>query len=187
MVGFIGVGDIAKVMARAAAVVRPGFVGLAWSRKRENADKFCRQMNSELGLSFSSVATAQELCGSADVIYTQTPGVGPVLELGWLKPHATIIASGSDQPTKQELPVDVIAKSKYVPDLTRQVARVGELRAAIAAGVCTESHVHAELGEVVNGNKPGRVGDELIVCDLTGTGAQDAAIGEVAYQKLCAK
>ena len=31
------------------------------------------------------------------------------------------------------------------------------------------------LGQVVNGDKPGREGDEIIVCDLTGTGAQDAA------------
>jgi hypothetical protein len=30
----------------------------------------------------------------------------------------------------------------------------------------------------------GREGDEIIVCDLTGTGAQDAAIGQVAWEKL---
>ena len=48
----------------------------------------------------------------------------------------------------------------------------------------TENDVYAELGEVVNGDKPGREGDELIVVDLTGTGAQDAAIGQVAWDKL---
>ena len=31
---------------------------------------------------------------------------------------------------------------------------------------------------------PGREGDELIVVDLTGTGAQDAAIGQVAWEKM---
>ena len=45
-------------------------------------------------------------------------------------------------------------------------------------------HVYAELGEVVNGDKPGRTGNEIIVVDLTGTGAQDAAIGQVAWDKL---
>jgi ornithine cyclodeaminase/alanine dehydrogenase-like protein (mu-crystallin family) len=48
----------------------------------------------------------------------------------------------------------------------------------------TEEDVHAEIGEVVNGSKPGRVGDELIVVDLTGTGAQDAAIGQFAVDTL---
>ena len=48
----------------------------------------------------------------------------------------------------------------------------------------TEADVYAEIGEVCNGSKPGREGDELIVVDLTGTGAQDAAIGQVAWDKL---
>lgn len=44
-------------------------------------------------------------------------------------------------------------------------------------------YLQMQLGELVNG-KPGREGDELIVVDLTGTGAQDAAIGQVAWDKL---
>jgi ornithine cyclodeaminase/alanine dehydrogenase-like protein (mu-crystallin family) len=47
----------------------------------------------------------------------------------------------------------------------------------------TVEDVYAELGDVVNG-KPGREGNEIIVVDLTGTGAQDAAIGQVAWNKL---
>ena len=42
---------------------------------------------------------------------------------------------------------------------------------------------HAELGEVLIGRKAGREGKELIVCDLTGVGAQDAAIAEVAWER----
>ena len=42
----------------------------------------------------------------------------------------------------------------------------------------------AELGEVLNGARPGREGQELIVCDLTGVGAQDAAIAGVAWDLL---
>ncbi len=108
-----------------------------------------------------------------------------MLEKEWLKDTGvTIIASGSDQPTKQEIPNDVLKASKYISDLTKQTARVGELRGAIQAGVMSESDVYAELGEIVNGDKPGREGDEIIVVDLTGTGAQDAAIGQVAWDKL---
>ena len=106
-----------------------------------------------------------------------------VVELDWLQPGTTIIASGSDQPTKNEIPYDVLKASKYISDLTKQTSRVGELRSAISAGVMTEDDVYCELGDLVNG-KPGREGDELIVVDLTGTGAQDAAIGQVAWNKL---
>ena len=118
-----------------------------------------------------------------NVIYTQTPGGSTVLEKDWLKPGTTIIASGSDQPTKQEIPNDVLKSSKYIADLINQTSKVGELRGAIQAGVMTKEDVYCELGELVNG-KPGREGDELIVVDLTGTGAQDAAIGQVAWEKL---
>ena len=115
---------------------------------------------------------------------TQTPGSTTCLEKSWLKPHCTIICSGSDQPTKQEIPTDVLKASKYVSDLTKQTSKVGELRSAIADGSMTEADVYAEIGEVCNGSKPGREGKELIVVDLTGTGAQDAAIGQVAWDKL---
>ena len=115
---------------------------------------------------------------------TQTPGSTTCLEKSWLKPHATIICSGSDQPTKQEIPTDVLKASKYVSDLTKQTSKVGELRSALADGSMTEADVYAEIGEVCNGSKPGREGKELIVVDLTGTGAQDAAIGQVAWDKL---
>lgn len=181
-IGFIGAGAIARNMARAAHAIRPDFKGVVYGLA--GAEEFGTDMSSELGIDFSVAASAKELCESCNVIFTQTPGGQTVLELDWLQPGTTIIASGSDQPTKQEIPNDVLKASKYISDLTKQTSRVGELRGAIQAGVMSEDDVYAELGEVVDGRKPGREGDELIVVDLTGTGAQDAAIGQVAWNKL---
>merc|ERR1719343_30210 len=181
-VGFIGCGAIARNMARAAAAIR-SFKGVAYAVA--GAEEFAKDMEHELGVPFTVVDSAKTLCSQSDVIFTQTPGSTTVLEKDWLNPKGvTIIASGSDQPTKNEIPVDVLKASKYISDLTKQTSRVGELRSAIQAGVMTEDDVYAELGEVVNGTKKGREGDEIIVVDLTGTGAQDAAIGQVAWNKL---
>jgi ornithine cyclodeaminase/alanine dehydrogenase-like protein (mu-crystallin family) len=184
-IGFIGCGAIARVMARAAYAIRPDFQGVAFGMEG-SGESFCTDMSRELGgISFTPVASANELCQRCNVIYTQTPGSATVLELDWLLPGTTIIASGSDQPTKQEIPNDVLKASKYIADLVKQTSRVGELRGALQAGVMTEQDVYAELGEVVNGTKAGRTNnEELIVVDLTGTGAQDAAIGQVAWDKL---
>lgn len=183
-VGFIGCGAIARNMARAAATIRPDMKGYAFAH--DGADQFAKDMSNELNVPFEVVTSAEELCSKSNAIYTQTPGGSTVLELSWIQPGTTIIASGSDQPTKQEIPNDVLKASKYISDLTKQTSKVGELRGAIQAGVMTEADVYAELGEVVNGTKPGREGDEIIVVDLTGTGAQDAAIGQVAWDKLSA-
>jgi len=180
-IGFIGAGAIARNMARAAAAVRPTFKGVVYGL--DGAEQFAKDMGEELGVPFTVASSATDLCKQSNVIFTQTPGSDTVLELSDLQPGTTIIASGSDQPTKQEIPNDVLKASKYIADLVKQTSRVGELRGPIEAGVMTEDDVYCELGELVNG-KPGREGDELIVVDLTGTGAQDAAIGQVAWNKL---
>ena len=182
VVGFIGCGAIARNMARAAAAIRP-IRGVCYAH--DGADEFAAQMSEELGMPFEVAGSAEELCGTSDVIFTQTTGGSTVLEKAWLNPKGvTIIASGSDQPTKQEIPSDVLAAGKYVADLVKQTSKVGELRGALQSGDMSEGDVYAELGEIVNGEKPGREGSEIIVVDLTGTGAQDAAIGQVAWDKL---
>ena len=44
--------------------------------------------------------------------------------------------------------------------------------------------MHAELGEVVAGRKPGRTrDDEVIIFDSTGTALQDVAAAAVVYER----
>lgn len=186
VIGFIGTGAIARNMARAAAAVRPKFTGVAYGLDAQGAETFAKEMSAELGLDFSVASSSEELCKQSNVIFTQTTGSEHVLKLDYLTQGTTIIASGSDQPTKQELPNDVLKSAdKYIADLINQTSRVGELRGAIEANVMKTEDVYAELGELVNGTKAGRENEEeIIVVDLTGTGAQDAAIGQVAWEKL---
>ena len=61
---------------------------------------------------------------------------------------------------------------------------MGELHHALEAGIITEDHEIAELGELTAGLKAGRQSDsEITVCDLTGVGVQDTAIALLAYQR----
>jgi ornithine cyclodeaminase/alanine dehydrogenase-like protein (mu-crystallin family) len=183
-VAFIGTGVIAESMARSTATVYGFEEAYAYSRDMAKNSAFCDKMSAELGYAFTPCATAEDAVRNADVVFTQTPGGEWVLELEWLRPHALIVASGSDQPTKNEIPPSVMRRAKVVTDITAQCARVGELRSAIAEGVMAEKDVHAEIGEIVAGKKKGRQGKELIVMDLTGTGAQDAAIGSYVMDVL---
>jgi ornithine cyclodeaminase/alanine dehydrogenase-like protein (mu-crystallin family) len=183
-VSFIGTGVIATAMAVSTNVVHKFKQGYAYGLDTKQTEQFAKEIEKLCGYPVKVCITAEEAVRSSDVIFTQTPASKQVLELGWLRPHATIIASGSDQPTKNEIPSDVMKKSKFIADLVRQCSRVGELRTAIKEGFMKESDVYAELGEIVNGTKKGRVGDELILVDLTGTGAQDAAIGQVGWEVL---
>lgn len=183
-VAFIGTGVIAKAMAFATNCTHKFTQGYAYGLDMAQTEIFAKDLSDAVGYPVTACKTAEEAVRASDVIFTQTPASKTVLELGWLRPHATIIASGSDQPSKNEIPADVQKASKMVVDLVRQCSKVGELRTALATGLMVESDVHAELGEIINGTKAGRVGDELILVDLTGTGAQDAAIGHVAWETL---
>lgn len=65
---------------------------------------------------------------------------------------------------------------------------VGSFLAALEAGVITEDHVHAKLGEVVAGIASGRTNDgEITVFDSGGTGNETVAAAFMLYEKARAK
>jgi ornithine cyclodeaminase len=90
---------------------------------------------------------------------------------------------GSDQPGKNEIDPKVVDEADlYVCDRISQAELLGELRTARASGYLTDT-TPAELGEIIEGKKDGRHDEEAItVCDLTGTGAQDTAIANLALK-----
>jgi ornithine cyclodeaminase/alanine dehydrogenase-like protein (mu-crystallin family) len=93
-----------------------------------------------------------------------------------------VTAMGSDADYKTELAPDVIpAATLFVCDRLAQSVKQGELRPAIAAGNVTDLGLFPELGQIIAGQKTGRVSvHDITVCDLTGTGVQDTAIATLA-------
>lgn len=181
----LGSGVQARFQLRAIARVRQWKRTTAWSPNREHLERYCREMEAELDIPFEPCLGPGETVRGADLVLTVTPSRRPLVEASWLEPHATIIAVGSDGPDKQELHPQVLSRAgKVVADRLEQCIRLGEIHHAVEAGLLHPEAVYAELGEIVIGAKPGREGKELIVCDLTGVGAQDAAIAEVAWEKL---
>jgi ornithine cyclodeaminase len=156
-----------------------------WSRKESSRKRYVAQVSRSTAVpvyEFSEVAAA---VAGADLVVTATPSRTPLVHPGMLQPGATVVAVGADGPEKRELAVEVILSAdKLVCDLTSQSIRLGELHHAVKKGQLPLDGVYAELGHIVAGDLPGRVGDETIICDLTGVGAQDAAIAEVAWKAL---
>lgn len=181
----IGTGSQARYQLRAIArVKRPARVA-AWSPRPEGRARYAEEMTGALGIPVSSASSAREALEDADLIVTVTPARKPVVELSFVKPGATILAVGSDSPEKQELAVEVLERAdKVVADKLSQCVKLGEIHHALEAGGLTEKDVYGELGDIVIGRLPGREGDELIVCDLTGVGAQDAALAEVVWNEV---
>ena len=114
------------------------------------------------------------------------PASTPLVMADWLQPGQLVIAMGSDHAHKAELEPECLRRADcYVPDRQSQTAIAGELRAALDAGVIAADAKFSELGDVIAGMARGRQSDEqLIICDLTGTGIQDTAIADLALGRL---
>jgi alanine dehydrogenase len=121
----------------------------------------------------------------ADVIVTCTPSKSAILHR--VEPGTFVSAVGADSHEKQELAPELMASSKVVTDVTDQCAAFGDLHHAIAAGLMGREQVHAELGEIVAGRKPGRESDrETIIFDSTGMALQDVAAATIVYERAMA-
>jgi ornithine cyclodeaminase/alanine dehydrogenase-like protein (mu-crystallin family) len=160
---------------RAACGHRPRVAdraGVGVGRDFAAAERFAKEMSKSLRFEVTAVREIAD----ADVIVTATSAREPFLRT--VSPGTFIAAIGADNPHKSEIHPDLMATAKVVTDLTSQAIAMGDLHHA--PGVA----VHAELGEILAGRKPGRESDaEIIVFDSTGVAIQDVAAAACAYQR----
>lgn len=149
------------------------------------AEAYAAEMSEKTGLPVSVAADVREALRGSDVVVSTTPAQKPHTMAEWVEPGTHITAMGSDNPHKQELDAKLLAKAgKLVVDSREQCAINGELHHALEEGVLTLDDVHAELGEVAAGLRPGRTSDEEItVADLTGLGIQDTAVADYVMRQ----
>jgi ornithine cyclodeaminase/alanine dehydrogenase-like protein (mu-crystallin family) len=150
----------------------------------ELAERLARQLAAELRIQVTAVSDLATAVRQSDICVTCTTSRQPILALGDVSPGTFIAAVGADNPEKQEIHPDLMAKSKIVVDILEQCAVMGDLHHAIVAGVVERADVHAELGEIVAAKKAGRASDEeIIVFDSTGMALQDVAVAAFLYEK----
>ncbi|MCA9738085.1 MAG: ornithine cyclodeaminase family protein [Gemmatimonadetes bacterium] len=184
--GLLGTGRQGRHQLRAMARVRTLEQVNVWSPTAERLSAFCEEMSAELSLPVTGAPSAEAALRNADVVVTTTPTRSPIVKLEWLVPHVTLIAVGADGSHKHEIETSVLKRAdKVIADDWSQCIRMGEIHHAIVAHALELNRIHSELGKVLTGERSGREGDEMIVCDLTGVGAQDAAIAEHAWRTLC--
>ncbi|WP_207588987.1 ornithine cyclodeaminase family protein [Halomontanus rarus] len=181
----IGSGAQARGQVRATATVREFTDVRVYSPTRENREAFASEFDEELEASVDAVDSSTAAVSGADVVITATTASEPVVESDDLESGTHVTAMGQYHPKKRELDVATIERATYVPDLRkRATADAGSFLAALEAGAVAEDHVHAELGEVVAGEAPGRTsGDELTVFDSGGTGIETTAAAYMLYER----
>jgi len=183
--GVIGSGLQARLQIQAAHLVRPFSTVLVWGRDHEKAKACARDISATLGICARVEESPQALVAQSQLVVTTTPARDPVIRADWLHSGLHITCMGSDQPGKNEIaPAALMAADAYICDRVSQCETSGELEAALAAGIWNKG-TPSELGEVITGKAAGRQSqDDITICDLTGTGAQDTAIATHVFATL---
>lgn len=179
-----GCGDQGKSHLRALALVRPIRRAFAVDPKPGAALAFSKELGAELNIEIEPTTSLADAIARSDMCVTATTSREPILFASMLHPGLFVAAVGADNPQKQELEPEAMRKCKVVTDLTQQAAVMGDLHHAMEAGVLTAQDVHAELGQILIGSRPGRVSDdEAFVFDSTGTALQDVAAAALVYER----
>jgi ornithine cyclodeaminase/alanine dehydrogenase-like protein (mu-crystallin family) len=125
---------------------------------------------------------SKEAIENADIICTATTSTKPVFDDRDVKPGAHISAVGAYTPEMCEIPPETVSRARvFVDSRSACMEEAGDIIQPIRAGLFDESHIHAELGEIVLGRKPGRESaEEITYFKSVGIAVQDAMAAKVA-------
>ena len=183
-----GCGNQGRVSIQALSRIFSLEHAFAYDVDGTQAQRFASEVSTQLKIPVETTGDLQEVMKRSDICVTCTPSTRFFLEQDYVQPGTFMAAVGADSETKQELEPALLARNKTVVDILEQCASIGELHHAIASELMTKQHVHAELGEVVAGMKPGRTSsDEIIIFDSTGMALQDVIAAATVFTKAVDK
>ncbi len=178
--GFVGCGIQAYYQLEALRRVFEIEEVKAYDIREKAAERFVSYCE-EKGIK-ASLRPIEEAC-RCDVLVTSTPSRKPVVLADWVEEGTHINAIGADAAGKQELDLEIIKMAKIVVDDLEQSSHGGEINVAISEGIISLDDIHATIGEVIAGLKPGREKDEEItIFDSTGLAIQDVAVAKIVYE-----
>jgi alanine dehydrogenase len=176
----IGTGVQARAHLRAVSRVRRfGSISVT-GRDAAKAQALALELS---GTGFGRVgayAQIEQAVREADVICACTHSADPVVRRDWLQPGTHVNSVGYNTSGRE---VDgatfrdalVVVESRAAA-LAPPPAGSNDIAMAIAEGAMTREHVHAELGELVSGARPGRESPaQITLYKSVGVAVQDAA------------
>jgi ornithine cyclodeaminase len=178
-VGVIGCGIQARIQLEYLLLKREPSRVRVFGRNRGRAEEYADEMSTRLGLEVEVAGHARGAVQGSQVVLTVTPSDSPVVHDSWIQAPAVVIAVGSDMPGKNELDPAILRRADVLAaDDPAQASRVGELQ---HAPDCVDRAV--ALGDMLATVGKKIPADGLAVADLTGLGAEDAAIAGVVARR----
>jgi alanine dehydrogenase len=156
------------------------------SRRPESRDAFAKRLSRDLGKPVKVTTDWESCVRGADIVVeaSRLPEPAPLLKTAWIGKGAFVVPYGTMSAVELSL-TDIM--DKIVVDDWGQCRKglpFGALRAHVDSDRLTEQNLHAELGQVVAGIKPGRErDDETILFWHRGLSISDIALGHALLEK----
>jgi alanine dehydrogenase len=156
------------------------------SRRAESRDGFAATLEADLGKPVRSVDTWEACVRDADIVVeaSRLPAPQPIMKTAWIKPGALVVPYGTMSAVELSL-TDIM--DKVVVDDWGQCRKglpFGALRQHVDSGRLHEGNLHAELGQIIAGARPGReTDDETILLWHRGLSITDIALGHAMLTK----
>ena len=155
------------------------------SRRAESRDAFAARLNKDLGKEVRAMKDWEGTVREADIIVeaSRLEKPEPLLKTAWIKKGACVIPYGTMSAVELSL-TDIMDKMVMDDWGQAKAGPFGALRAHVDAGLLTREILHAELGEIVAGLKPGRESDgETNLFWHRGLSLSDIALGAAMLEK----
>ena len=183
-VGLFGAGVQARAQLQAVMAVRDIACVNLISRTQASAQQLATEISGWTDApEVSLVSTPQEVVEDADIVICATTSATPLFDGNDLQPGTHITAVGTFVPEKREVDTTTIRRSDRIVVDSREACaeEAGDL-------IIPNAEIDAEIGEIVNGDKPGRQSDdEITFFKSVGVAVQDAVAASVALAAAEAK
>jgi alanine dehydrogenase len=175
----VGTGVQARAHARAIPRVQPVKQVRVVGRNHEKATSLAGELAKDLGVAVHGAESAEEALESAGIVCVATHSDEPVVRGRWLEPGVHLNSVGLNSQGR-ELDDEAVMRALVVVEsraaaLAPPPSGANELTWPIRDDLITAAHIHAEVGEVISGARPGRTAREQITLyKSVGVAVQDA-------------
>ena len=173
----IGAGVQGRMQLEAMCAVRSIKKVWIYDIAKEVAAQFAKKMSVALAIEVVVAESSRDALQCADIVCTATVSSTPVFADAEIAPGVHINAVGSYKPDVQEIPEKTVLRSLLVVDHRESALQeAGDLLIPIKRGYMQETHIHAELGEIIAGEVIGRTSDQdVTLFKSVGIAVQDLA------------
>lgn len=181
----VGAGVQARTHLKAMAEVRSIKRCRIVSRTAAHAQKLAAEMQSNFPFELETVETVKEALDGADLIVTATNSREPIVRREWISTGAHLNLVGSSIPKAREVDSETMAAaSLFVDRRESTINEAGDYLLALRDGVIGPEHIRAEIGELLQGVKPGRTSpEEITLFKSLGIAIEDLFAAEYLYRK----